>query len=198
RTQLARDLHDVVLNNLASLRHSLGHNPPPGYLEAYTRAVTSLRQTISGLRPPLLDYGLYQALKALAGDHDYREDEPLPTLAFNLPESEERYDLKVEEQAYRIVQQAYENALQHANAGAIAMRGELAPGSIDLVVEDDGIGLAADAPERQAASDERKRFGLRGMRERAALIGAELEVTQTEGHGTRVRVRWRADVPDNG
>ncbi|MGQ0602695.1 MAG: hypothetical protein ACT4QE_13500, partial [Anaerolineales bacterium] len=42
RTQLARDLHDVVLNNLASLRHSLGHNPPPGYLEAYTRAVTSL------------------------------------------------------------------------------------------------------------------------------------------------------------
>jgi hypothetical protein len=195
RTQLARDLHDVVLNSLAGLRQSVGPTPPPGFSEAYDRAVSSLRQTISGLRPPLLDYGLYQALKALASDHEYRDD-PLPALTFAVAESVARYDSKVEEQIYRIVQQAYDNVLQHARAETLTVRGLLEPGCIDLWVEDDGIGLAAQA--RATRPDEHAHFGLRGMHERAALIGAELAVSSIGQQGTRVHIRWSANGTRQG
>lgn len=191
RTRLARDLHDVTLNQLAILRTSVEASAlTPRFLEAYARVVESLRQTISDLRPPLLDYGLYQALKALVTEHEDREG-PNPELELAVPESAARYDLKVEAHLYRVIQQAYENALAHACARKLVLRGILAPVEIDLALEDDGMGFATEGVFDASSAAARKHFGLRGMRERAMLIGAELQLTSEPGRGTRVHVRWK-------
>jgi len=195
RSRLARDLHDVTLNQLAVLRNSVPAEAlSPRFLDAYERIVSSLREAVSELRPPLLDYGLYFALKALASDHEARED-VVPKLVFDLPSSSARYDPKLEEYSYRILKQAYDNALTHAGARQLRLSGRLEPGLIDVTFEDDGCGFVVsnvlDANNRSA----RKQFGLRNMIERATLIGATLQFDSAPERGARVRLFWRAPDP---
>jgi signal transduction histidine kinase len=195
RSRLARDLHDVTLNQLAVLRNSA---PPealsPQFVEAYERIVGSLREAISALRPPLLDYGLYFSLKALASDHEERED-PTPEFLFDLPSSAERYDSKVEEYTYRILRQAYDNALVHAGARQLRLSGCLGSGCIDVVLEDDGCGFSVPEALNPGTYSTRRRFGLRNMSERAALIGANLYIDAAPGRGTHIRLFWHAPDP---
>jgi signal transduction histidine kinase len=108
----------------------------------------------------------------------------------NISEADVRYSPKVEEHLFRIVQQACENALRHANARSIQVHGTLESRGLSLSVEDDGKGFqyvgALDLNDllRQG------HYGLVGMHERAALIDAALEIESTPGRGTRVRVTW--------
>jgi len=57
------------------------------------------------------------------------------------------------------------------------------PRSLMLTVQDDGLGMQAD---RLNGSEGDDRLGIRGMRERAGLIGGELDITSAAGQGTRV------------
>ncbi len=67
RLSLARDLHDSILNQMASLLMNLdGVTLTPSFLKAYESLTHSVRETVSNLRPPLLDYGLGPALNELA------------------------------------------------------------------------------------------------------------------------------------
>jgi signal transduction histidine kinase len=196
RARLARDLHDVTLNQLAVLRNSVPAEAlSPHFIAAYERVVSSLREAVSELHPPLLDYGLYFALKALASDHEARE-EAVPELIFNLPTSPARYDSKVEIYTYRILKQAYDNALAHAGARQLRLSGCLEPASIDLTFEDDGRGFVVSEALEIGNHAARKHFGLRGMIERAALIGAKLHFDSAPGRGTRVRLLWHNPAPD--
>lgn len=196
RARLARDLHDVILNQLAVLRNSVPAEAlSPRFLDAYQRIVSSLREVITELRPPLLDYGLYFALKALASDHEARDDVSAE-LVFDLADSPVRYDPKVEAYSYRILKQAYDNAISHAGAQQLRLSGRLEPTFIDLTFEDDGrgfvVGEALDVGNRST----RRHFGLRGMIERATIIGAKLQIDSAPGRGTRVRLFWNNPAPD--
>lgn len=190
RARLARDLHDITLNQLAVLRNSAPPNAlSPHFLDAYDRIVRSLREAISELRPPLLDYGLYFALKALATEHEEREDVH-PELLFELPNSPARYDSKVEEYSYRILKQAYDNALAHAGARQLRLSGRLEPDCLSVMLEDDGRGFVVNEVLDAGTRLARKQFGLRGMTERAALIGATLRFDSAPDRGTRVHLSW--------
>ncbi len=69
RSRLALDLHDDVLNQLALLAQSMDEAPTSDeFIAAYQASVHRVREIISGLRPPLLDYGLAAALKGLIDD----------------------------------------------------------------------------------------------------------------------------------
>ncbi|MGH2541328.1 MAG: sensor histidine kinase, partial [Ardenticatenaceae bacterium] len=108
-----------------------------------------------------------------------------------------RYDPQSEHHLFRILQQALENALRHAQAQSISLYGCLQPERIDITVEDDGIGFPAGEQPNLAAFLARQHFGLATMFERAALIGARIEITPSP-RGTRVRAQWRTTQPRQG
>ena len=83
----------------------------------------------------------------------------------------------------RIAQEAITNAVRHAEPKMISVMLAFVPGSIALRVKDDGCGFEAGVPPRPA-----QRFGLLGMHERAARIGATLSIRSAPGQGTLVEV----------
>ena len=194
RTSLARELHDGPLQQLNLLRHSVADQTlPDAFHTRYTAAVNGLRHIVTGLRPDMLNYGLQPGLAALV---DELEDAngAHPRLQLTVPPSPVRYSPDVEQHSFRIVQQACENARQHAQAKALTISGTVEPGRIDLCIDDDGVGLNIRGPVDLAALAANKHFGLTGMHERAALIGGTLAIEGRPGGGTRIRLRWQAPV----
>jgi signal transduction histidine kinase len=190
RASLARELHDHVLGDLAVLKGNADmRSPSSDFLEIYNRVITSLRQTITGLRPAMLNYGLQAALSSLV---DALADQANPRLSIelNVSEASVRYDADLEQHLYRIVQQACENALQHAQTRRLTVHGSLEQDRIDLSVEDDGVGFETGERLDLAGLIARRHFGLAGMYERATLIQAKLMIDSTPGRGTRTRITW--------
>jgi two-component system sensor histidine kinase UhpB len=190
RASLARELHDHVLNDIANLKQNV-ETPTPSSdsLEIYNRVTASLRQTITGLRPAMLDYGLWAALVSLVDALDDRMHND-PIIEFDVPETQVRHDVDLEQHLYRIVQQACENALRHAHARRLLIRGHLEQDHIDLTVEDDGVGFETGEHLDLAGLLARQHFGLAGMYERATLIRAALLIDSLPGRGTRIRITW--------
>lgn len=199
RKSLARELHDDVLGQLAMLAMSVDERVAGDtFLTAYQTSVQRIREIISGLRPGLLNYGLYAALDELADDTasqlGVQSTNPGATdVDFELPYSTVRYPPEVELHLYRIVQQACKNAITHAHSNRITISGQLELDYIDLRVTDDGVGFSGDTKIDLAELLLKKHFGLAGMFERAALIGAEVRIETARGQGTTVRVVWRAN-----
>jgi two-component system sensor histidine kinase DegS len=116
-----------------------------------------------------------------------------------IPASQARHDPQLEQHLFRIVQQAGLNAVRHARARTLRIHGVVEADLIDLTVEDDGSGFEAGERLDIAGLLASRHFGLAGMLERAALIGAEAQIDSAPGRGTRGRVRWKADSrPANG
>jgi signal transduction histidine kinase len=86
---------------------------------------------------------------------------------------------------WRIAQEAITNAERHAEATRIDVRWECSDRGAFLEVRDDGKGIAAELPAGAG-------YGLLGMRERAAAIGATLELRRANSTGTVVRCRLQA------
>jgi signal transduction histidine kinase len=189
RARLARELHDQVLNQMAVLKTSVSEEQ---FLRGYTDVVASLRQTVSDLRPAMLDYGLYSALSALVDDYMDQARAPHPKVALELAQSDVRFDPLIEQHLYRIVQQACGNAYQHAHAHHIVIRGRLEPARVDLTIEDDGQGFNPSLSLQISELIAHKHYGLAGMMERAALINATLTIDSNPSLGTRIQVVWNA------
>jgi signal transduction histidine kinase len=141
--------------------------------------VQALRAICNDLRPPLLQHDLASALKALVEELDARSAAPI-----SLEISAD--DLRLSDDAalaiFRITQEALHNAIQHADASEIAVRLTQYPDRLRLTVTDDGRGIVGGVdPGRFVAQGH---FGLAGMRERAAMIGAKLDVQTAIEYGT--------------
>ena len=193
RVHLARELHDDVLHQLNELVSELGNQvQTKDFDQKHHTLDDRIRAVIHGLRPPMLSYGLYHALHELVDD---LAEKPATKaeLDLSLPASETRYEARVEQHVYRIVQQACENAIAHGKAKHIFVSGQCNPQSIELLVEDDGHGFRLDAGTELAQLLTSRHFGLAGMNERAVLIGARLEIQSAPGKGTRIHLHWRAE-----
>ena len=94
---------------------------------------------------------------------------------------EQRIPYQVEQELWRIVQEALTNVERHAHASACAVEYRVSAGRAALVVEDDGRGFD---PSRIPGDH----YGLVGMHERADTLGARLVVESEPGQGTRVSV----------
>jgi signal transduction histidine kinase len=106
------------------------------------------------------------------------------------PQSIGRLAPDVELGAYRIVQEALNNALQHAQAQQVIIHVESRAHTLSLTVVDDGVGF--DLPDQPDALTQGGHFGLIGMLERAAQLGGSLRVESAPGQGTRIHVRLPA------
>ncbi len=199
RLRLALELHDSVLNQLAVLRMNADvPNLSPNFQQAYEEVVQRLREIVSDLRPPTLNYGLKLALEELAQDLMERsENHARVTLA--MWGDDERYPQNIEQHLFRIVQEACENALRHAKATHVTVSAQLDAEEVILDIEDDGSGF--EMGERLELDDllVRKHFGLAGIVERAHLIGAQARIHSGPRTGTRIQIVWHnAQLPDVG
>ncbi len=190
RKRLALELHDDVLGQMALLRLSIGEGEVPAQFDqAYQSATSHVRGIINTLRPTMLNYGLRAALDELADEAAEVTGADVP-IEVDVPASAARYPATVELHLYRILQQACENALKHARAKAIRIAGRLDTDAVELTVEDNGAGFAAGQSLDLVGLLANQHYGLAGMFERAALIGAQLKIDSVPERGTRVHIAW--------
>jgi two-component system sensor histidine kinase UhpB len=181
RARVARELHDEVGQTLTAvaLQAERAADEPSGQNEALSEIADTVLRSLEDvhrigreLRPEALDdLGLVNALIALCsrveqqGGLRIRRD-----LQWHLPGLAPEVELVI----YRVAQEALTNALRHAGAREAVVSLKLVEAQVVLRVADDGRGL----PGLTAGS------GIEGMRERAMLIGAELEIDSGPGAGT--------------
>lgn len=158
---------EQVLTRVRELRHAVGEA-----LEQVQRLAFDLRPTV------LDDVGLVAALRRLVSDVGSRHGIAVQLDAGGLGITD-RLPPDVETTAYRVVQESLTNVVRHSCASMCSVVLALAPKRFRLVVEDDGIGF--DPSTRPARG-----LGLRGMSERAALLGGTLRVTSSAGQGTQI------------
>jgi signal transduction histidine kinase len=191
RARLARDLHDVPLQELTSALRRVEVLPGSETASAELRAVAAhLREMSVELRPPVLDdFGLPAALEYLASRTSSDE---LPARVEIDGETgflrSQRPPEEVELAMYRIASEAVANAIRHAGATSIRITALVRQGHVELAVIDDGRGIGETAT-REATS--RGHLGLASMRRRAQAIDAELSVEGSR-EGTTVRASWYA------
>jgi two-component system sensor histidine kinase UhpB len=190
RLRIARELHDQVGQELTAVLLGLarvhGRLEPPlrdevgDIQEAVRSSLEDVRRIALELRPEALDdLGLISALAVLCERFAQRTGVTVsPRIADRLPALHPDAELVV----YRVVQEALTNVARHAQAGEAALTlDDDGEGGLLVTVTDDGRGLAAGAEPGT---------GIRGMRERAALIGAELELRAgPDGRGCIVALR---------
>ena len=183
RRRLERDLHDGIQQWLVTLalraRTAAGHaaqgESPAQELSALADdlvAVTEeLREISRGIHPAILsEAGLDDALAALARRSAIRVDLDVSFQA--------RFDPPVESTVYYVVAELITNAAKHSQASRIAVRGGLLGDSLELAVEDDGIGGA----------DPVRGTGLLGLKDRIDTLGGTISLVSSPGGGTKVRV----------
>ena len=160
------------------------------FYSALTEAYQDAREAIDGLRAiGVRDDGdtyldLDDAIHRIV--RDYQNNDMLPGVKVNLMNHATTTDLSPEvvAQLIRILQEALSNIRKHSGADQIWISSRV--DSEDLIVEikDNGAGFTAeDVPEIS-------RHGLKGMRERAELIGADFQVISRPGMGTTVSIRY--------
>jgi signal transduction histidine kinase len=86
----------------------------------------------------------------------------------------------VETTVYRVVQEALTNVVKHAAATRVSLVAERRANDLRVIIEDDGRGFDV------RFTNDARRLGLRGMRERAALVGGEVQIESSPGRGTTV------------
>ncbi len=189
RQRLAREIHDGVAQELASLGYIVDDlKAQARYLPALEHGLGELRQElsriISELRLSIFD--LRSEVQAAAGLgtalSDYARQVAAGTglvVHIVLDESSARLPVRVEAELLRIAQEAITNVRKHALAGTLWVTCRVHPPSALLRIEDDGRGLGGKRLDS---------FGLEIMRERATRIGADLAVTTGPEGGTSVQV----------
>ena len=199
RNRLARELHDTLAQTLGALTMELeaagrlaaagaGANRAGGdgvlghAHELARRATEEARHAIWSLRPaPLTQLPLAEAIAAEMAELE--RSGAVESAAVSVRGEPRPLAPLVEAELFRIAQEALTNVRKHARARRARGVLAFAEGAIRLQIEDDGVGF-----ESVNGIDGDRRFGLAGMRERGALIGAEVEVDTSPGWGTRVRV----------
>ena len=191
RASLARDLHDDTLNELALLQRKF---PDEELSASLTNITSSLRKVIHGLRPTVLSYGLQTALHDLADT--LNEIQGTETVTVSLESSPHHLSPDTELHIFRIIQQACENALQHADAENIQISGTIHKDLVMIAVVDDGKGFKGGTGLDLMALVQENHFGMAGMHERATLIGASLDVQTAPGKGTKVILELKTPPKD--
>ncbi|MFN8384431.1 MAG: hypothetical protein U0V02_21005 [Anaerolineales bacterium] len=190
RLSLALDLHDSVLNQLAVFRNNFGETVlSPKLQSSYEEITRRLREIVSELRPPMLIYGLKPAITELADNLMERSGDKTK-IKIDLEASGGRIPAHIEQHLFRIVQEACENSLRHAEAKSISIYGTLTSEKVDLNIQDDGKGFDADSKLELDNLLANRHFGLSGMVERAALIKATIKIHSSLNTGTRIHLTW--------
>jgi PAS domain S-box-containing protein len=195
RRRIAREMHDQFGEQLTALglrirmlkEAAAGREDLSAQVDALEHVAEQLDRDVDHLvwelRPTALDdLGLRAALANYVQDWSARVRISAELHTAGL--TNDRLASEIETTLYRIAQEALNNIAKHARAGHVEIILERRSDHVSLIVVDDGVGF-----DLAAMSDERRGFGLLGMQERAALVGANLEIESAPGEGTTILVR---------
>lgn len=195
RRRIARELHDQLGQHLTALRltlemikaSSVQQSELRDQVEMLEQLALQLDQEVAfrvcELRPTDLDSpGLEAALTKYV--RTWSKHFGIQVHLHTVPAADEGLTLELKTTTYRLAQESLTNIAKHARARRVDIALDRNSTHLSLIIEDDGVGF--DPAAVQAAG---KGFGLVGMRERAALVGAHFEVESTAGRGTTVILR---------
>ncbi len=181
RRHLAGELHDEIGQLLTGLRLMIEAEGALGGLEEMHQLVKDVigrvRDVSNDLRPPMLD-DLGLRLTLVWHVERFRQQTGIAPHLTTVG-LERRFPEPVELAAFRIVQEALTNVARHAQVPTVEVDVRVLPGRLSLCIDDQGPGfdLSAICPSAR---------GLRGMRERARLLGGTCTVSTAPGTGVRV------------
>lgn len=196
RNRLARELHDSVTQTLFSMKlaaesanvliedDALAARSQLLHLQELARQATAeMRALVFELRPPELETeGLVATLKkhidALRRVHPIQ-------IELN-HRGERELQLEEEKEIFRIVQEALNNAIRHAQPSELVVELVMEEHKVHVSIADDGIGFDPVRPRKTRS------LGLVSMNERAQSLGAELSISSTPGRGTVVTMELRS------
>ncbi|QKY69952.1 sensor histidine kinase [Lentibacillus sp. CBA3610] len=194
RRKISREIHDGPAQMLANilLRSELVDrtfregtvNEALGEVKSVRKMIRSslyeVRRIIYDLRPMALDdLGLVPTIKKyVATIADYNDID----IEFTPVGKEERLHQKYEIAFFRLMQEALQNAVKHAEASLIKVKLEINESIIAMMIKDDGKGF-------DPALKQEKTFGLIGMRERVEMLDGTLSINSTIGKGTTIMIQ---------
>lgn len=190
RNRLARELHDTLAHTLSAVEMQLKatevllDRDPAGARAAVQRSrdlastgLSEARRALRALRAnPVEDLGLGLAIRQLAERNAERAGF---TVDCTIPDQLPALRPDVEQEVYRIAEEALGNVVRHAQAHHVTIKITYTASQLSLAVSDDGIGF-------DVAHQPNGHYGIAGMNERAQLLGGQLHIKSHPHTGTHV------------
>jgi signal transduction histidine kinase len=192
RAHLAREIHDELGQQLTGIKISLSafkkfpgmDRSKEGEIERLMREVDltiqSLRKIATELRPGILDtMGLVPSIQWLSNEFEKKTGIRCK-LAMEM--KDHKFDKDISICVFRICQEALTNIAKHAQAGNVYIQARQKNKKLMFTISDDGKGMSLEKLANPFS------MGLLGMRERANMIGAVLDLISVKGSGTSVQL----------
>lgn len=198
RRKLSREIHDGPAQMLANLliRSEIidrsfrkgdtdeAFQEIKNIRETIRRSLYEVRRIIYDLRPMALDdLGLIPTLqKYVSTVSDYSKNK----IELMFIGEDERLEAEYEVAFFRMIQEAIQNAVKHAEANFIKVKLEVAVDRVNIIVEDDGIGFDSNDIGDNS-------FGIIGMKERVEMLEGTIAIKSTLGIGTTIVIQVPVD-----
>ena len=197
RTRIACEIHDGLVQTLVGVNFKMERcgeliqQEPTKCFDLMNEAKVQLkhgiqeaRQVVFNLRPG--QYERLDLLSALSNYLDAYKKQNRVRVDFSHVGSDARLHPKTKVFVFRIIQEALQNSSKHAKATTVRVDLTIHQDALSATISDNGIGFDVHAVSRNP--DKWDHFGLRGMKERAGLLGGEASWTSQKGLGTTVSV----------
>jgi PAS domain S-box-containing protein len=201
RQRLARDLHDSVTQSLYSVtllaevaRRRARAGDAAATLEQIDRlgelsqqCLREMRLLVYELRPAMVEeVGLVGALRQRLEAVEQRSGVRVQLMA----DDDHRIPLSMQDELFRVAEEALNNALKHAQASNLTVHLRTANGTVELDIADNGRGFDPGQAELSGGQ------GLSNMRERVTRLGGRFDIDTAVGQETTIRVRLGLPEPD--
>lgn len=195
RRKFAREIHEglnqmlsVAMMNLENIStNELINVEQRGKIEFVNKMVSEIMQELRGISTDLspvslFEFGLYAVIQQMVNNLNSK----LKTvnISFKSNIAGLRFKEETEINFYRIIQEAIQNALKHSKAKKINIALNFSNGKLIFLIKDDGVGIN----KRELDVKKKKLFGISTLEERAAVMGAQLEITTNKNKGFEINI----------
>ena len=210
RTRIACEIHDGLVQSLAGVNFKLDlcqqlvRKNPRASLATIKEskaqlklAIQEARQVIFNLRP--LHYDKMELIPALTNYLKSYETQSLITAKFSVTGDEQILFPRTKIFLFRIIQEALSNVQKHAKADRVSIQLEIDLEMLRITITDNGVGFDMETVLRDP--EKWDHFGIRGILERARLVGGEGRIESKKGRGTKIIVEVplvNKEADDNG
>jgi len=198
RKRMAREIHDGPAQTLANLvlrteiaermlmkqEFQLVQEELMELKSQVRSGLEEIRKIIFNLRPMALDdLGLVPTLRKFVQDF---EEKTKIRAVFETAGRELRMPSAMEAAVYRLVQEAFSNALKHASPTYVSLEIKFYPRRVMITIQDNGVGF--DVEQTMARSKKSSHYGLIGMSERVELLNGKMDIQSARGQGTKISI----------
>jgi signal transduction histidine kinase len=179
RKRVSKDLHDGIGQSLLLIKNKVVLHRDEDTKKMVENAIEEVRAISRALHPfQLQEVGITKAVQNILRQFDETTDLFIST---DIDSIDGLLQIHQEVNVYRIVQESLNNVLKHAKASAIKISVKKMPASIELVIQDNGIGF--DFSERY---NDFKSMGLKTLKERTRFLNGIMKINSQTNKGTKL------------